>query len=345
MRICASYLQKCRKMSKQIQAKDLRGKRTEKLIDAVPLSTPWTLFIEPTNVCGLWCIYCPTGDTALLKKIGRKNKLMSWELWTKIVDDLRMFPEKIKQANLYKDGESLIHPRFTDMVEYLKAADAADRIWVKTNGSMLTPEYNKRLVTCGLDMIGISVQHVHAQGFYDVAGVKIDYEKYRANILDLYRRSTNTQISIKIADVGLSDADIQKFYNDFGDRCDYIAVEGLHGWSASDVKDWKLGTDKSFDGTPRIEKTACPLVLYMLTVNSNGDISVCNDDFAHYHQIGDVNNESLIDIWNGKRLRDFRLMHLEGRRHENAACKNCDYCGALPDSIDADRLEYAERLR
>jgi radical SAM protein with 4Fe4S-binding SPASM domain len=332
-------------MGNLIQARDLRGERTERLIDTVPLPAPWTVFIEPTNACNFRCAYCPTGDTELLRKVGRKNKLMDFGLFCKVVDDLKAFPRKLKMVNMYKDGESLIHPRFTDMVRYLRDADVTEKIWVKTNGSLLTPEYNERLVNCGLDMIGISVQHVHAQGFYDIAGVRIDYDEYRRNVQDLYQRRAGVGISIKIADAGLSEDDKKRFYADFQDRCDFITVEGLHGWSASEHKDWKLGTDQSFDGSPRSVKIACPLVLYMLTVNSNGKISICNDDWMQAHNIGDVNAESLVDVWHGARLRDFRLMHLEGRRHENAACKNCDYMQALPDNIDADRETFAERLR
>src|SRR5258706_244983 len=169
---------------------------------------------------------------------------MDWNLFTKVVDDLKQFPQKLKIINLYKDGESLIHPRFTDMVRYLRDANVTERIWLKTNGFLLSPEYNERLVNCGLGMIGVSLQHVRSQGFYDVAGVRIDYDKYRENILDLYNRSryTYTRVSAKIADIGLTDKEKQSFYNDFSDRCDYITIEGLHGWSASDKKDWRLGT-------------------------------------------------------------------------------------------------------
>lgn len=330
-----------------IQAKDLRGVRRENLIDAVPLPAPWTMFIEPTNTCNFRCSYCPTGDTDLLRRVGRKNKLMNWTLFARIVDDLKAFPRKLKMVNMYKDGESLIHPKFCDMVEYLKAADVTEKIWVKTNGSLLTPELSANLVACGLDMIGISVQHVNAQGFLDIAGVRIDYEEYRAQVLTLFQMSrySQTKISAKIADTGLTEADKQKFLDDFGDRCDFITIEGLHGWSASELKDWKLGTNQSFDGTPRTQKIACPLVMYMMTVNSNGKISICNDDWQMAHDIGDVNTESLSDIWNGQKLRDFRLMHLEGRKHENSACHHCDYMQALPDSIDEHREEFAERIR
>jgi radical SAM protein with 4Fe4S-binding SPASM domain len=194
-------------------------------------------------------------------------------------------------------------------------------------------------------MIGISVQGSSAQAFYDIAGVKIDYEQYRENVLDLFRRSRGkVQVSTKIADYGQSEAEKQKFIDDFSDRCDFIAIEGLHGWASSEMYDWKLGTNNSFDGTPRANKIACPLVLYMLTVNSNGDVSICNDDFAHYHQIGNANETNLFDIWKSKKLLDFRLMHLEGRRGENAACAHCDYLLALPDQIDDDLDTIKERL-
>lgn len=332
-------------MAEIIQAKDLRGQRQNRIVDVAPLPTPWTMFIEPTNTCNFRCSYCPTGDTALLKKVGRKNKLMDFGLFTKIVDEMKAFPNRLRMVNLYKDGESLIHPRFTDMVRYLKDANVTEKIWVKTNGSLLTPEYNERLVNSGLDMIGISVQHVHAQGFFDISGVKIDYEKYRENILDLYTRRDRVGVSIKIADVGLSDTDKERFFNDFSDRCDFITIEGLHGWSASEHKDWKLGTNNDFDGTPRKAKIACPLVMYMLTVNSNGKISICNDDWMQVHNIGDANKENIVDVWNGKKLRDFRLMHLEGRKHENAACHHCDYMQALPDTIDNDLETLIERIQ
>src|SRR5574343_18863 len=318
-------------MAEIIEARDLRGKRTERLIDAVPLDRPWSLFLEPTNACNFRCAYCPTGQPDLLKQVGRKPTLMRYELWTKIVDELRAFPRKLKIVNTYKDGESLIHPRYCEMIRYLCDADVTERIWLKTNGYLLNPDYNARLVACGLDMIGISVQHVHAQGFYDVAGVRINYDQYRANILDLYQRRGDVKVSVKIADVGLSDADKRKFFDDFGDRCDYITIEGLHGWSTSELHDWKLGTDNSFDGSPRTDKIACPLVLYMLTVSANGDVSICNDDFAHYHKIGNANEESMTDIWRGTRLRDFRMMHLTGNRKDNRACAHCDYLRALPD--------------
>lgn len=332
-------------MAELIEARALRGKRDKKLIDLVPLSTPLTMFIDVCNACNYRCKYCPTGNTELLKQLGRKNTLMSWELFAKVVDGMKEFPQKLKRVNLYKDGESTLHPKFCEMVRYLKDADVTESIWLKTNGSTLAVQFNEKLVNCGLDMIGISVQGSTSQAFYDIAGVRMDYEKYRINVLNLFMRSRGKcQISIKVADYGQSQEEKDKFISDFSDRCDYIAIENLHGWSTSNLYDWKLGTNGSFDGTPIVDKIACPLVLYMLAVNSNGDISICNDDFAHYHQIGNANKQSMLQIWKSDKLKQFRLMHLRGERNKNAACGTCDYVRHLPDNIDSDLEVIKERI-
>lgn len=331
-------------MAAKIQARDLRGIRKVDIVKEFPMSTPLTMFIEPTNACNMRCAFCPTGHPKLLQDVGRKNTLMDFEAYKRLINDIAEFPSRLKMLNMYKDGESLIHPKFCDMVRYAKESSISEKIWVKTNGQLLNPDYNRRLVRCGLDMIGISVNGVDAASFYNVTRVKVDYEAYRANVLDLYNRRGDVKISCKIADTNLTEWQKQKFIADFSDRCDFITIEGLHGWSVSEIYDWKLGTDQSFDGTPRKYKIACPIVLYMLTVSANGDVSICNDDWAHFHQIGNVNTESIIDIWYGSKLKEFRRMHLEGKRDNNAACFKCDYMQALPDSIDDSLNELLQKL-
>ena len=331
-------------MAANIQARELRGKREIDIVKAFPMSQPLTMFIEPTNACNYRCSFCPTGHPKLLQEVGRKNTLMDFTAYKKLVDGIAEFPQPLKMLNMYKDGESLVHPKFCDMVRYARRAGISEKIWVKTNGQLLSPEYNQRLVDCGLDMIGISVNGIDAESFYNITRVKVDYEKFRANVLDLFNRRGDVKVSCKIADTNLEEWQKIKFLDDFSDRCDFIAIEGLHGWSTSDVYDWKLGTDQSFDGTPRKYKIACPLVLYMLTVSANGDVSICNDDWAHFHQIGNVNTESITDIWYGTKLKEFRVMHLEGRRDNNKACYKCDYMQALPDNIDDSLSELLQKL-
>ena len=316
----------------RINAKDLRGKRITPLWEAVPLPAPWTVFIDVTNVCNFRCCFCPTGSPEMWQGTARKQGHMSLDTYRLVIEDLANMP-KLRMLNLYKDGEPLAHPAFCEMVNMAYDAQVSDRIWTKTNGVLLDRHPN--LATCGLDMLGISVPHVTSEGIKRVTGAKVDYKRYVESIRKLYQGMRTFEISIKISDVGLTDSEKDKFYSDFEGICEYITIEGLHGWSASDIKNLQVHDSGTFDGNPFDEKLCCPLLFYMLTVNQDGSVSVCNDDWGYYHALGNVNQEHLRDIWIGERYNAFRRMHLEGRRGENRACANCQYLAALPDNIDA----------
>jgi MoaA/NifB/PqqE/SkfB family radical SAM enzyme len=133
-------------MGKIIVGNELRCARRQALEDIVPLTTPFLLFLEPTNLCNFKCKFCPTGNPDLLKKVGRKSSRMPMELFKKIVADLREFPNPIKSLNFYKDGEPLVHPEFPEMYRYLKDSGVAEQIRVKSNGSLLNRQLNRRLV-------------------------------------------------------------------------------------------------------------------------------------------------------------------------------------------------------
>lgn len=331
----------------KIQGRELRDKKRNDLWNVVPLSTPYLVYIEPTNLCNCKCAFCPTSDKELLKKVGRPNGHMDMGVYEELINGLAVFDKKIRRVNLYKDGEPLLHPFFIEMVHGLDRSGIAEQIWTKTNGLLLNPEYNERLVNSGLDMIGISVKWTSKEGYKKIAGIDIDYDEFVFNVGDLFSQSRGKcKVYVSIADAGLSLDEKRKYYDDFEDKCDSIAIEGLHGWSYSNLKDFTLGhAGDTFDGTPLIEKIVCPWTLYALTINHDGSVAPCNEDWAYKCVVGNIKDESITDIWNGDRLYEFRKMHLENRRHENPACADCYYLKTLPDNVDEHRLEILEKLR
>ena len=327
----------------KIQSKALRGTNRANLVDVLPLEQPWTLFIDPAGLCNLKCSFCPTGIPELAKL--RPAGLMAFDVFKKIVDDCKSFKQRIKQCNVYKDGEPLLNPRFIDMIRYLKEAGISERIWTKTNGVRLSPAYNTQLVESGLDLIGISVKQLTADGYVKIAGTKVDCQKFLDNIKDLYEKRGNVKIFVSIADTLLTTEEKEKFYNDFEPISDYVCIEGLHNWTfSSKERDLRLGTDSSLDGNPLEWKLVCPLPMYTLAFNYNGTVSVCNDDWGHKTVIGDVTRQTVPEIWNSAKRLEFLRMHLEGRRSENEACANCQAIETLPDNLDEDRLTILKNI-
>ena len=51
--------------------------------------------------------------------------------------------------------------------------------------------------------------------------------------------------------------------------------------------------------------------------------------------IGDLKKEKLKDIWNGDKLKQIQLKHINKRRCEIEVCKNCTYLHTAQDNLDS----------
>ncbi|MGC4117471.1 MAG: radical SAM/SPASM domain-containing protein [Myxococcales bacterium] len=332
-------------VARRIQAKDLRCEKRQPLQDLIPLPAPFVVYVDPTNLCNFRCRFCPTADHALMRQIKRAPATMGLDLFRKVIDDLKALGVRLKLLSLYKDGEPLVNRDFAEMVRYAKQAGVAERIWTKTNGALLNPELSQRIVEAGLDMICVSVEGVSSEAYQRISDVKLDYEAFVGNVRALFERRGQCEVYVKIADSGLSRAEVDQFYRDFEPYATHIAVEKLMGWSNSGVKDFTLGTKPdTYDGLPFTPKDVCAYPFYCLAVNAEGSVVVCANDWSYATVVGDAKTQSIREIWEGEALHQFRRMMLEKRRCENAACADCFYLQIVPDNLDPYREALLARL-
>jgi radical SAM protein with 4Fe4S-binding SPASM domain len=316
-----------------------------RLADSLPLETPLGMQIDPSNLCNFRCQFCPTGHPDLLRQVGRsKGQIMTWTLYEKLISELSVFPQPLKTLSLHKDGEPLIHPRLANMVALARQKNVADKIIILTNASLLTREISTALIGAGLDVIRISVEHVSAEGYRKYTQTYDNYHQIVQNVQMLREERDRLQaplfIGAKLIDFGLNSGELEIFTRDFSSCCDEISRTTAQGWSLSEIFDFTLGSNPvvSLDGqTPlKPQRVACPFPFYSMAVNANGLVSPCPDGWSHKAAIGDANTQTLPEIWNGSRLREFRLMHLSGQRGKNAACAKCHCIQGIPEDSDLD---------
>lgn len=315
-----------------------------RLREIVPLSAPLSMLIDPANGCNFRCTFCPTGNPELLKSVGRPIGVMKFELFEKIVEDMARFPQPVKTVMLYKDGEPLINKRLPDMVALLKARGVARHVAITTNASLLDETRAVALIEAGLDSIRISVEHVHDEGYLKITQNYSDYRCILDNVKFLYeevrRRGAELQIHAKIVDAGLSEFEKRKFLSDFEPISDHASIESIMGWSNTGDNDMTLGLnpETGIDGyTPlKKERIVCPSPFKTLAINFNGEVSVCCVDWSHDTVVGHAGEEALLDVWNGERMREFRLTHLRGEGGILKACVGCQYMQGYDAESDLD---------
>lgn len=334
-------------MKAQIKPRINLENRT-RLEEVIPLPTPMILFVDPASACNFECSFCPTGDKALIKETGRFVGRMTFELFKKVIDDLKDFDRPIKVLRLYKDGEPFLNKNLAKMVDYAKTSGRVDYIDTTTNGSLIDPGRVGPVIEAGLDRINISVDGLNRQQYLEFTRFDFDFDAFLQNLKWLYAHKGKCEIAIKIPGELLSAEQTQEFYDLFGDYCDRISIENFAPcWPQFDVED-RTGVriTQGIYNQPITSTETCPYLFYSMSVNADGLVSSCFLDWGRKLIVGDARSDSLIKIWNSAAFDKLRLQHLEGRRSEHPVCGKCgQLTHCLPDSIDPYRQELLDRFK
>jgi MoaA/NifB/PqqE/SkfB family radical SAM enzyme len=267
---------------------------------------------------------------------------MPFELFKKIIDDIREFEQPIKVLRLYKDGEPLLNPRFADMIKYAKDNPKIPYVDTTTNASLLNPKKNLEIIEAGLDRINISVEGINSKQYKEFSKYKIRFDKFVGNIRHFYENRNKCEVIIKINGDLISDDDKKLFHDVFHNIADGIFIEHVMScWPGFELDGVKINKDMGIYGQWIKEVMICPYVFYSLSINSDGLASLCFLDWSKKLIVGDVKVQSVKDVWNGYKMQEYQIMFLMKKRKNHSVCRECgQLTHGMPDDID----KYAELL-
>lgn len=318
--------------------------------EVLPLGTPYTLCIDPCNLCNFKCRFCAMQTADI--KLPFKKQLMPMDLYEKIIDGIAAFPDQLKILRISGNGEPLLNPELPEMIRYAKQRGVSEWIEIVTNGSKLNPELNERLIESGLDRIRISIEEISEEGYREMAGANVALDQLCSNIKDIYERSVRTggrcEVYIKTVDAAVGTKEKEEtFYRLFGDICHRIWIDHViplwSGWN--DIENrfdlQRIGMHGQVSG----ETAVCPFPFYSLVINPDGIVTVCCSDWLRSLAIGDLTDQSLLEVWNGEPLRTFWTDMLSGNRNKYEMCAQCGYLRYnSTDNIDAYAAEILKRM-
>ncbi len=294
------------------------------LSSELPLSTPYMVQIFPIYACNFKCNYCLHSVEMETRRFVADRKVMDFDLYKKCIDDLKQFPNQLKMLRFAATGEPLLHPKLPEMIAYAKKQEVANSIDVVSNGALLTAELSDRLISAGLDWLRISIQGVSSEKYREICKTEVDIDHLVSQISYFYENKINTKLYIKIIDIDLSEAEKEQFFKLFEPISDRIAIE--HLVPATEHIDYSKVSPKEMESTQNgnhvLNAEVCPQPFYMMQINPDGNVVPCCAMETAFIS-GSCEKNSLVDIWNGKPLRDFRKMQLEKRKSENVICSEC----------------------
>ncbi|MFX0196560.1 MAG: radical SAM/SPASM domain-containing protein [Candidatus Hodarchaeota archaeon] len=272
---------------------------------------PRSLGIEVTNSCNLRCIMCHR--EVMTREVG----FMDFDLFKECArQGIEMGVKMIVPFNY---GESLLHPKLVDMVEYVKSLSKETLVKINTNGMLMAKEYAKALVNAGIDEITFSLEGCTKESHEKIAKGS-NYERILANLMnliDVKKENGKPQIRVCMVRMEETASEMKQFIRKWRPLVDNIGI--------SDVNTG-YGTlkDRRIEKRPVERRVPCRELWLKLQVLWNGEITVCCIDYDGKLQIGKVPDDSLHELWVGTRLQRLREIH-RGRHFDKIPmCNKCD---------------------
>ena len=318
--------------------------------EVVPRNAPFSVQIDLCSLCNMKCEFCLHSDTNAIREAGVKYGVLSFDLYKKIIDDMKRAwggTGEVKKLKLFQIGESLLNPQVSEMIRYAKEANVSECIELTTNGTLLNPELNLKLIDAGLDILNISVNGINSQQYLDKCAYQMDFDSFLAQIQHFYENRKQCRVQIKLSDTGFSPSEVETFYQLFENYSDELFTENISSviWQDTNVSEKIDYIDRGIYGQDIKYKNVCPFLFTTLNINSQGIAHICSLDWKMEYSIGNLTEESIEEVWHGERLRNFQRIHLLNNRSQIKLCKNCESpMVSTTDDIDDHASEILKRL-
>jgi radical SAM protein with 4Fe4S-binding SPASM domain len=339
-------------VSNKAHAKDITGLPPGgarlKLADALPLETPLVVQFHPINRCNIRCNYCSFSVKKSEQTYVSMFPVMNFDLYKKGIDELAAFPTKVKTLRLAGLGEPLMHKLMCNMIAYATKMEVAERTEISTNGLLLDRETAGSVVESGLSRLVISIQGLSSTRYKEICGKAIDFDMLLDNLQYLYKNKGTMHIHVKIIDTALeNEEERNRFHHTFGGVCDTIGIEyavPIQPSLPTDNNIWKRDLQHTQYGLPVAEgDVICPLPFYLIHIAPDGMAVPCCA-FGYPAYIGDLNKQTMRELWHGKQFTEFREQMIEGKSTVGSVCRSCNinkYRMFPEDRLD----EHRDRLR
>ena len=259
--------------------------------------------IEITNRCNLKCIMC--AREGMTRPIGD----MTVEVFQKLINQISDHAELVY---LHGDGEPLLHKNVFEMVKYAK--NKGLRVGLSTNATILDAKATSLLLNSGIDYLILAIDGASPET-YEKIRIGGNFGKVTENIRYLLEERKRLKIPVfclvQCISMPQNRHESDMFYRMWKPfNPDVIRIKPL--------------VELIKGGTTNPNTYPCIFLWRSIMVDWDGTVFPCCVDTNSTIRLGNINDTSLHEIWNGKSIQNLRKIHAADRQKEIPLCRNCD---------------------
>jgi len=292
---------------------------------------PEAINLEITAICDARCIHCPR------EAMERSQRQMEMSLFKKLVDqaaDLRV-PDLCPNGF----GEILTMRSFDEHFAYIRSKSHRFRILVNSNGFRMDEDKIDSFLRHEVDFLNITLDGATAETFEKIR-VRLKLDQIEDNVMRLIRARDARGLKFPKIRIGMiaipqNMHEIDAFLAKWKGIVDFVGVGGYTNRAGSlDEKGIFSEAHPEQEANTQAITAAparfCVLPFREMNIWADGRAVLCCDDWNEEHVVGDLNTQSLSEIWGGAGLHHARAKHMAGCGSEIEICGKCNLWRGAP---------------
>ena len=265
------------------------------------------------------CIMCPR------KYMKRKVGFMDFNLYKKIIDQLQGYTHAIW---LHHFGESLLHPKIDKFIEYAKKNKIKTQLSI--NPILLNKQNTQKILN--LDYLHISLDGTTEETYKKLRGKNADYKKAVKLIYEFLQNKNKPYTTLAIIRMKETENELESFKKQWRNSgINNIEIKEFTTWDGSIKQIQKLASEFS-EAYKKKLSYPCVRPWHRLTILWDGRVVPCCYDYDAKYVLGDLNNQSLKEIWNSEEILELRRQNIFNDFKNNKLCINCNEKYGMPAS-------------
>ncbi len=289
---------------------------------------PYSVFIDPVNVCVLQCPLCGTGRG----EVARARQRMPAEDFIRYLAPLA---DTLYSVKLYNYGEPFLNPELPAMVRWCRERRIATQ--VNSNLNVLTPQQADEIVDAGLDRLVVSFDGLSQEAYRSYRrGGSIDAVRENLDLINLAKGKRDRRYPEIILQYLITRHNEHE-YNRIRDFAASVKAQffpqpiTIDPKNNEQVVEWLPSNDEytHYLREGGIKKKSrpdrhCGFLWNDIVINVDGGISPCCHLYYKSTDFGNLNEAPFGRIWNNEHFRTARRLFRERRIIDpESVCGRC----------------------
>jgi radical SAM protein with 4Fe4S-binding SPASM domain len=320
----------------------------ERELETLRSRAPKVFNIETTNYCNMKCIMCPRtelmtrkniwiDDATFLKVIDQVRPHSTEDLenfWNFVEREYSSYSDETSENTFYFRvvsrcvilhgyGEPLLDRKIVDRIK--ACSERGIPSYFSCVPANLTLERAEEVMKAGLTVFKFSIDALDDEWQKKIRGNQNNFDASYGTILDIIdlKKAKGYNTLLVPTMIALSeDTASREMHNRF---MELWKGKDVFAYVKSQDNRWLLEEDEGMENRSHYETQYCEYPWTSMTVMADGSVVPCTQDYDTEMVLGDVNKNTLEEIWSDEPLEQLRRMHITGQFSPGHKCQErCD---------------------